>query len=88
MCIMCVFMGVILTFVTYRSGSIWPAVFLHAINNSSPSILQYFVNYDKIGGWLADSVASFLILLLPMMFIAICIYIKLCKNETAVPYQH
>lgn len=67
MCLMCVFMGMILTYVTYRSGSIWPAVFLHAVNNASPSILQYFVNGDNIVGWKADSVVSSLILLLPMM---------------------
>lgn len=67
MCLMCVFMGMILTYVTYQSGSIWPAVFLHAVNNASPSILQYFVNGDNIVGWKADSVVSSLILLLPMM---------------------
>lgn len=67
MCLMCVFMGMILTYVTYRSGSICPAVFLHAVNNASPSILQYFVNGDNIVGWKADSVVSSLILLLPMM---------------------
>ena len=81
MCIMCVFMGIILTFVTYKSGSIWPAAFLHAVNNSSPSILQYFTNGDKITGWKADSVASFLILLVPMMVIAVFLFVKLLKSD-------
>ena len=81
MCIMCVFMGIILTFVTYKSGSIWPAAFLHAVNNSSPSILQYFTNGDKITGWKADSVASFLILLVPMMVIAVFMFVKLLKSD-------
>ena len=81
MCIMCVFMGIILTFVTYKSGSIWPAAFLHAVNNSSPSILQYFTNVDKITGWKADSVASFLILLVPMMVIAVFMFVKLLKSD-------
>lgn len=70
MCVMCVFMGIILTFVTYKSGSIWPATILHAVNNGSPSILQYFINYKKVDGWRSDSVVSFLIYLLPMMVIA------------------
>lgn len=70
MCILCVFMGIILTFMTYKSGSIWPAVILHAINNNSPSILQYFINNDKITGWRSDSVLSFLISMIPMMIIA------------------
>ncbi|MBR6380046.1 MAG: CPBP family intramembrane metalloprotease [Lachnospiraceae bacterium] len=47
MCLMCILMGVLLTFVTEKSGSVWPAVFLHAINNSGPSILQGFVNPDR-----------------------------------------
>lgn len=74
MCIMCVFMGMILTYVTYKSGSIWPAAILHAINNASPSILQYFINRDKLTGWRADSVVSFLIYLTPMMVIGIFIF--------------
>lgn len=76
MCVMCVFMGMILTFLTYKSGSIWPAAFLHAVNNSSPSILQYFINPDKITGWKADSVVSFLVMLVPMMIIAVFLSVK------------
>ena len=79
MCVMCIFMGIILTFVTYKSGSIWPAAFLHAINNGSPSVLQYFINTDKVSGWRSDSVASFLIWMLPMMAIAVYILIKWLK---------
>lgn len=81
MCIMCVFMGIILTFVTYKSGSIWPAAFLHAVNNLTPSILQYFINQDKITGWKGDSVVSFLILLLPMMVISGFMLVKLLKCD-------
>lgn len=77
MCFMCVFMGMILTFITCKSESIWPAVFLHAVNNASPSILQYFTNTKSISGWKADSVVSSLILLLPMMGIAVFLSAKL-----------
>lgn len=80
MCVMCVFIGIILTFVTYKSGSIWPAAFLHAVNNATPSILRYFVNNDKLNGWRSDSVAAFLISFLPMMAIAIYIYMKPLKK--------
>ncbi|MDE7283785.1 MAG: CPBP family intramembrane metalloprotease [Lachnospiraceae bacterium] len=69
MCAMCVFMGIILTYVTSKSGSIWPAVILHAVNNASPSVLQYFINYEKLNGWRSDSVVIFLISFLPMMII-------------------
>ncbi|MDE6434462.1 MAG: CPBP family intramembrane metalloprotease [Lachnospiraceae bacterium] len=80
MCVMCIFVGIILTFVTYRSGSIWPATILHAINNSSPSILQYYINSEKITGWKADGVGSYLIYLLPMIIISVCMYARLCKE--------
>lgn len=86
MCVMCVFMGMILTFVTCKSESIWPAVFLHAVNNASPSILQYFTNTKSISGWKADSAVSSLIMLLPMMVIAVFLFAKLngdtcrCRN--------
>ncbi|MDE7258971.1 MAG: CPBP family intramembrane metalloprotease, partial [Lachnospiraceae bacterium] len=79
MCIMCIFMGIILTYVTCKSGSIWPAAILHAINNASPSVLQYFINNDKVSGWRSDSVVSFLIGILPMMAIAVYILIRWLK---------
>lgn len=77
MCLMCVFMGMILTFVTCKSESIWPAVFLHAINNASPSVLQYYTDTSRIAGWKADSAVSSLILLLPMMGMAVFLFVKL-----------
>lgn len=73
MCVLCIFMGIILTFVTCKSDSIWPAAILHAINNASPSVLQYFINHDKMTGWRSDSVVSFLIGILPMVVISIYI---------------
>lgn len=79
MCVLCIFMGMILTYVTYKSGSIWPAAILHAINNASPSVLQYFINHDKMTGWRSDSVVSFLIGILPMIAIAVYILIKWLK---------
>ena len=47
MCIMCILMGIILTFITDRSGSVWPAAIMHAVNNANPSIIQGYVNPDK-----------------------------------------
>lgn len=79
MCVLCIFMGIILTYVTYKSGSIWPAAILHAINNASPSVLQYFINHDKMAGWRSDSVVSFLIGILLMITIAVYILIKWLK---------
>lgn len=74
MCLMCMFNGIILTFVACKSGSIWPAVVLHAVNNASPSILQYFINSDKLNSWQTDGLASFLVYTLPMMAVGIFIF--------------
>lgn len=81
MCVICIFMGIILTYVTCRSGSIWPAAFLHGINNASPSVLQYFINSDKVTGWRSDSGMSFLIYMLPMMVTGVFILTKWSKKE-------
>lgn len=82
MCIGPTCLGVVLTYITYKSGSIWPATILHAVNNASPSILQYFINREKITGWKADSIADFLISYLPVMILAGFVYIKFvrCKE--------
>ncbi len=47
MCVFCMLMGVLLTFITEKSGSVWPAAIMHAVNNSSPSILNGFINPDN-----------------------------------------
>lgn len=83
MCIICIFIGIILTYLVYKSGSVWPAVILHAVNNTSSSILNYFVNRERITGWRADSVADILIRLVPMILIAVFVYIKMDKNSIA-----
>lgn len=69
--------------VMYQSESIWPAVILHAVNNASPSVLTYFINTDKGTGWRADSVALFLIQSVPMMLIAVFVFMKWQKPSSA-----
>ena len=48
MCLYCILLGGILTYVTERTGSVWPAAFLHGVNNASPSILAAFMNAEKL----------------------------------------
>ncbi|MCR5418649.1 MAG: CPBP family intramembrane metalloprotease [Lachnospiraceae bacterium] len=47
MCIFCTLVGVMLTILTEKSGSVWPAAFMHAIGNASPTILRGFINSDR-----------------------------------------
>ena len=86
-CVMCITMGIILTFVTCRSGSIWPAVILHAVNNASPSMIQYYINYDKMTGWRADAIGLFFTMMLPMIIVSLFMYRRLCKDLLPVGWQ-
>ena len=36
--------GLVLGFVTIKSGSLWPAIFIHAFNNGTSVLFDYFVN--------------------------------------------
>ncbi len=80
MCILCIFIGIILAYITYKSGSIWPATILHAVNNASPSILKFYINEDKFKGWSADSVVHFLIVYIPLIIISIFVFVKFNKE--------
>lgn len=86
MCILAIAMGTILTYLTYKTGSIWSAAILHAVTNATPGILKYFIDTEKLSGWMQDSVVVFLISFLPLFVIAIGVYISLCreykKNKT------
>ena len=53
MCLFCTALGVILTYVTVKTNSIWPAAFMHAVNNSMPSALVLFMNQNvEIPMWI------------------------------------
>ena len=74
MCIFCTLVGIILTFLTEKSGSVWPAAFMHAIGNASPSILSGYINPDKgttsliHPGWIGMIIAL-LAVVFPVMII-------------------
>ena len=83
MCIMCTLMGMILTFVTVKSGSVWPAAIMHGVNNAGPGILAGFANYDRIGEgkMLFPGLFSMMISLLAAALI--CVFLekfKMIKN--------
>lgn len=48
MCAFCILLGVFLTYITEKSGSVWPAAIMHAVNNAQPSILRGYINPDKV----------------------------------------
>ena len=46
MCLFCTALGTVLMYVTIKTNSIWPAAFMHAVNNSTPSVLLLFMKQD------------------------------------------
>ena len=81
MAVLAVFMGILLTYVTIKTGSVWPAAFLHAVNNASPSILQFFINPEKKNGILDERIISFFVYSIPMIIISTVILIVYCVRQ-------
>jgi len=46
MCLFCTALGTVLMYVTIETNSIWPAAFMHAVNNASPSVMLLFMRQD------------------------------------------
>lgn len=81
MCIFCTTMGIILTFVTIKTGSVWPAVILHAVNNAQPSILRYFTNETILKENLPNSLIGWVFLLISNALIAGICLIQMLKKK-------
>ncbi len=65
MCVMCVLMNSILTFLTKRTKSVYPAAICHMVNNNILSVsLVLFVSTD------ADNIGAFLLVDIPMAITA------------------
>lgn len=59
-------MGALLYLVTKKSGSVWPAAFLHAVNNSGGFPLYYSVDATKVSGIWAESPVFMIITSVPL----------------------
>ena len=76
MCIMCTLMGIILTYITEKSGSVWPAAIMHTVNNSGPSILAGYINPDLAPDTFLGRNASFIGLIIGLIIVMIPVMIK------------
>lgn len=81
MCIICIFMGMMLTYVTIKSESIWPAAIMHAVNNAGPSILAGFTNAEKLDEVSGNILVRFCTLIFTIAVIGIICMIQLRKNK-------
>ena len=80
MCIFCTLLGIMLTYVTEMSGSVWPAAFMHAIFNSSPSILIGFINQDLSPDTILGRNAGFTGMVFALLAVDILIMVKWKKS--------
>lgn len=82
MCCFCIAVGSLFTFVTVKTKSIWPATFMHAVNNSSSTILDKMMNDEVI----TDKFGIFsywLISLIPVLIVAIIVIIIMNRKTKA-----
>ncbi len=80
MCVFCIFEGIILTWLTKRTGSVWPAAIMHCMNNnfnlSGLFIAESSADKVKQGGALVISA-----MLLPLIIIAVILFIDLIRRN-------
>lgn len=73
----CICAGCILTLLTVKTKSIWPAAVMHAYNNSKPGILAFLMNTHELAK--VDVIALSAISLIPIFIIGticLCVMIK------------
>ncbi len=77
MCLFCTVLGTVLMYVTIKTNSIWPAAFMHAVNNSVPSVLFLFMKQDvEIPIWI------YALSNIPLILLAIlCFSLMMKKKE-------
>lgn len=81
MCINCTFLGITLTYITVKSGSVWPAAIMHAVNNANPSILAVFTNTEKANEIMTNPLLGYILLDIPILILGIICFVLLCRNE-------
>lgn len=81
MCITCISMGITLTYITVKSGSVWPAAIMHAVNNANPSILGVFTDMEKVSAAAADSILCYVIVEIPELLLGLCCFLLLCREK-------
>lgn len=77
----CIYMGGLLWFVTKMTGSVWPAAFLHAINNAGSASLQVYINMDNIDHASPHYILALSLLYLPVLLIMIVAVLYLRKQR-------
>lgn len=86
----CVTRGALLYLLTKKTGSVWPAAIMHAVNNSGARALGTCLNTDALTGiWAETPVYIFMgdIVLNIMGIIAIVMIVKMEKHQSRLQYN-
>lgn len=76
-----IFMNAILTYLTKKTGSVWPAAFAHAVNNGMGSILLLYFNEDKLTGIWTQTPVSGTLREMPAMLFGVVAIVLLCRGS-------
>lgn len=75
----CICAGSILTFLTIKTKSIWPAAVMHAVNNSRPGVLSLLLNSYELGKM--NTIVAATITQIPLFILGvICIWIMVNQD--------
>lgn len=80
-CVFTVFMGALLVLVTKKTESIWPATFLHAVNNSGANALSAYFDRSKLTGIWSQSIITASIRFIPVILFGILAIVILCSDK-------
>ena len=81
MTVNCICAGSLLTFLTIKSKSIWPAAVMHAVNNSNPGIIALLLNTHELGKM--NTILMAVIKLIPICIMGIlCIWDMAKQDES------
>ena len=76
MCVDCTLIGIMFTYLTIKTQSIWPAAIMHAVNNGNPTILKFFIDGDIFSQKFPDNIAFFIIMTIPIAIVDAVIIVK------------
>ena len=74
--------GAILTYLTKKTGSVWPAAFLHAVNNGMGSILYLYYNKEKVTGIMAQTPVAVFVQLFPALILGAVTIVVFCRKDS------
>lgn len=76
-----IFIGALLVLVTKKTGSIWPATFMHAVNNSGTNMLSAYYDREQLTGFWREPVVSAMIQFVPVIVLGACAMVILCRDK-------